>query len=313
MFANAASLRASFAVAAIVVLAPLAPGDVQTATINFSSSTNLVPRVVDVQVQILNNDGTWGTVHVEVLIPPLTPAPIKRNLVKQQLQGVFGAENVVDAGPVGLTLHLDSGRALRIKFHSRETGEILDSVASTRTGRGTIAFAGSFDPLGYQNQPAVFTAGIITDVGTLTTNVSAAELNFQTDGPIICQALFQRLAPRAPQYGAQINFAGDRLEVYFDPAYTVAQGGVIFGTTSKLPGASGEVETLPNTPPTRPGDLNCDGVVDFFDIDPFVTALSGPDAYQAAYPDCNWLSADCDGDGDVDFFDIDPFVGLLGT
>src|SRR6185295_15278885 len=67
------------------------------------------------------------------------------------------------------------------------------------------------------------------------------ELNFQTDGPIICQALFQRLAPRAPQYGAQINYAGDRLEVYFDPAYTVAHGGIIFGTTSLTPGVYGSL------------------------------------------------------------------------
>ena len=54
--------------------------------------------------------------------------------------------------------------------------------------------------------------------------IVAPELQFQTEGPIICQALFQRLAPRAPQYGAQINYAGDRLDIYFDPAYTVTTG-----------------------------------------------------------------------------------------
>jgi YD repeat-containing protein len=36
------------------------------------------------------------------------------------------------------------------------------------------------------------------DPGSLTAQISSAELSFQTDGPIICQALFQRLAPRAP-------------------------------------------------------------------------------------------------------------------
>jgi probable HAF family extracellular repeat protein len=64
--------------------------------------------------------------------------------------------------------------------------------------------------------------------------------------------------------------------------------------------------------PAIPGDLNCDGVVDFFDIDPLVIALGGQPAYDAAVPDCRWLNADCDSDGDVDFFDIDPFVALLG-
>jgi len=61
------------------------------------------------------------------------------------------------------------------------------------------------------------------------------------------------------------------------------------------------------------GDMNCDGDVDFDDIDAFTTALSGQATYEAAYPDCRWLNADCDGDGDVDFDDIDAFTALSGT
>jgi hypothetical protein len=59
------------------------------------------------------------------------------------------------------------------------------------------------------------------------------------------------------------------------------------------------------------GDLNCDGVVNNFDIDPFVLALSNPAAYAAAYPDCDAANADINGDGVVNNFDIDPFVALL--
>ena len=59
------------------------------------------------------------------------------------------------------------------------------------------------------------------------------------------------------------------------------------------------------------GDCNCDGVVDFFDIDPFVLAITDPAAYAAAYPDCDIATADCNEDGTIDFFDIDPFVGLI--
>ncbi len=59
------------------------------------------------------------------------------------------------------------------------------------------------------------------------------------------------------------------------------------------------------------GDLNCDGTVDFFDIDPFVLAVTDPAGYAAEYPDCNFMLADCNGDGAVDFFDIDPFVALV--
>ncbi len=59
------------------------------------------------------------------------------------------------------------------------------------------------------------------------------------------------------------------------------------------------------------GDTNCDGFVNFFDIDSFVLAVTNPAAYEAAYPDCDLLLADCNGDGTVDFFDIDAFVALI--
>jgi hypothetical protein len=59
------------------------------------------------------------------------------------------------------------------------------------------------------------------------------------------------------------------------------------------------------------GDMNCDCVVNFDDINPFVLALSDPAAYSAAYPDCDILNADCDHDGDVDFDDMNPFIALL--
>ncbi len=59
------------------------------------------------------------------------------------------------------------------------------------------------------------------------------------------------------------------------------------------------------------GDLNCDDVVNFDDINPFVLALSNPAGYQAAYPNCNILNGDCNNDGVVGFGGINPFVALL--
>jgi hypothetical protein len=60
--------------------------------------------------------------------------------------------------------------------------------------------------------------------------------------------------------------------------------------------------------------LNCDGVVDFDDIDPFVAALSCPDGDPNCWQStCPWLNGDCDGDGNVTFDDIDPFVTRIGT
>jgi hypothetical protein len=64
----------------------------------------------------------------------------------------------------------------------------------------------------------------------------------------------------------------------------------------------------------RGGDLDCDGDVDFFDIDPLVAALGGEAAWQATNPNpgCSYLCvADLDANGIVDFFDIDPFVAAL--
>lgn len=64
----------------------------------------------------------------------------------------------------------------------------------------------------------------------------------------------------------------------------------------------------------RPGDMNCDGVVDFDDIGFFVEALAYvPNGEGWPYADCPWLHADCNEDGTVTFDDIAPFVGLLGS
>ena len=54
--------------------------------------------------------------------------------------------------------------------------------------------------------------------------------------------------------------------------------------------------------PNPVGDLNSDGALDFFDIDPFVVALANPEAYYLLHPDCNRWYADANRDGTVDFF-----------
>lgn len=59
------------------------------------------------------------------------------------------------------------------------------------------------------------------------------------------------------------------------------------------------------------GDLNCDGVVNTSDIDPFVTAILLASEYAAQFPDCDRMLADLNLDGDVNTSDIDPFVERL--
>ncbi len=67
----------------------------------------------------------------------------------------------------------------------------------------------------------------------------------------------------------------------------------------------------PLPPLWQRGDLNCDGVVNFDDIDPFVLALNGQAGYEAAFPNCAYANADCNNDQAVNFDDIDAFVALL--
>ncbi|MGD8451978.1 MAG: right-handed parallel beta-helix repeat-containing protein [Phycisphaerae bacterium] len=59
------------------------------------------------------------------------------------------------------------------------------------------------------------------------------------------------------------------------------------------------------------GDMNCDGLVNNFDIRAFVLAITNPDAYAAQYPNCNIMLADLNGDGLANNFDIRPFLQLL--
>jgi hypothetical protein len=59
------------------------------------------------------------------------------------------------------------------------------------------------------------------------------------------------------------------------------------------------------------GDVNCDGTVDFRDINPFVQALADAAGYMGSYPGCWSGSADINDDGSADFGDISPFVELL--
>jgi hypothetical protein len=67
-------------------------------------------------------------------------------------------------------------------------------------------------------------------------------------------------------------------------------------------------------PATCIGDVNCDGQVDFADINPFVLYLSNNGVWQSTYAGCDPANGDinCDGTyGQASFADINPFVALM--
>ncbi len=266
-------------------------------TMSFSKPTN----DKDTTVKVTFDPGP----DVPVTIPPNTSAEKKRDLIKAEL--IAKGYDVTDNGAGGnqLTIkYLTNGT--KVGFDPGATGEKKDDVLAAAAVNGSMNYVGLFEPFDFEGLPAVFTAGIVTDVGELTVEVSAEELNFQTDGPIICQALFQRLAPRAPQYGAQINYAGDRLEVYFDPAYTVTQGGVSFGTSSLSPGCSGDLLAAGGPDPC-PGDVDHDGDVDLDDLSVVLVAFGSTEG------DPNYSPiADLDSDGDVDLDDLSTVLVDFG-
>ncbi len=63
--------------------------------------------------------------------------------------------------------------------------------------------------------------------------------------------------------------------------------------------------------PALTADMNYDGLVNFFDIDPFVLALFDPAAYQTQFGYNELYAGDINRDGAFNFFDIDPFVACI--
>jgi hypothetical protein len=92
------------------------------------------------------------------------------------------------------------------------------------------------------------------------------------------------------------------------PADCAADGGFALGI--------GTTCATSNCRPYCTGDVNCDGQIDFGDINPFVQYLSAYESWLASYPDCNPLNGDINHNGIYGqgaFDDINPFVALLSS
>ncbi len=122
---------------------------------------------------------------------------------------------------------------------------------------------------------------------------------------------------------AAVALAPAALAQYDLSWYTIAGGGATFSTggTYELGGTIGQSDAnqvamtggtfnlvggfWPAASSTIcRGDCNCDGVINFGDINAFVAVLNGA-------PPCNFDNCDINGDGLINFGDINPFVALL--
>ena len=96
--------------------------------------------------------------------------------------------------------------------------------------------------------------------------------------------------PGRLNYGFSVAMQNDRA-VVGGPFHTLNQGALSVYTG--LAGCD------------RPCDMNCDGAINAFDIEPFLDLLFG------GGDPCNTCTGDVNGDGNVDAFDIEPFLACL--
>ena len=123
--------------------------------------------------------------------------------------------------------------------------------------------------------------------------------------------------------GGLFTTAGDYVSCYWarwacaHGACCLADGSCAVTTQADCGGTyQGDASTCDPNPCVCVGDLNCDGAIDFADINPFVLYLSNYDTWMTEFAGCNPLNGDINGDGSYgatpDFGDINPFVALMG-
>jgi len=103
----------------------------------------------------------------------------------------------------------------------------------------------------------------------------------------------------------------------FELSGTIGQpdAGVHTGATFELHG--GFWPGVPTLPACR-GDMNCDGVINWRDIDYLVAAQNDNlSSWMALFappgPQCDFSACDTSLDGHVNWRDIDPFIALMNT
>lgn len=112
--------------------------------------------------------------------------------------------------------------------------------------------------------------------------------------------------PNSSQVRSELDLNADGVP----EVVTVVTGSRCGDSPSVVP-ADDNQNGIPDLCEATLGDMNCDSLVNNFDIDAFVLALTDADAYRRVYPDCLIINGDLNRDGLVNNFDIGLFVGCL--
>ena len=194
---------------------------------------------------------------------------------RDQIDFVEGPPKIVTLNPApGATIAAASVAALEIVFHKDVVASAADfTLVGTRHGPQTFTYA--YDP-GRHAVTLTPAAPLLSDTYTLTVSDAIVDVaaGLALDGELV--------KPDGPNPLP----SGDG-----------------------LPGGA----AVAHFALTKTGDVNCDGEVNFGDINPFVLFLSNFSTWQANYPGCPPQNGDINGDGTYgrSFGDINPFVALL--
>jgi len=155
----------------------------------------------------------------------------------------------------------------------------VDVAASTAAG-------GRFHAAYWRAYDVEYTSATVAAPDSWSPTVLVNEANWASSAypqPTVC--VDERKLPKFEAAVAWTDYRGSYYQAYFDAMYLDCVG-----------------------------DVNCDGQIDFVDINAFVLYLSNQAAWLATYPSCPPENGDIDGNGTYPAFtDINPFVTLLTT
>jgi hypothetical protein len=173
----------------------------------------------------------------------------------------------------------------------------------THNQRSGAAFTASFyEVYDYNDHQELIDSDYLTGTYNTGTPAPDGDLAYTYD-PIGNRGTFVE-DPNAP--GATTDYYLNELNQYHRSRRFVSVQTPIVAQGFRYDGDGNLAETFIS------GDMNCDGQINFGDVNAFVLAVSNPAGYAAAYPNCNILNGDINGDGLVDYGDVNAFVALLG-